>query len=659
MIPVDDPEAAADIVKAFNVDVLVPVSADVTSIAFIEQFPHLKWLLAGDGFWVQDSDGWTNRFLSILHPIEYIKRTVASENVKKPLLLKWKIDDPICLALTAMFGSYPEADATDVPNYEDLYKESFQPKKLLKVQGNVSDFLTPNSLTAVNLYLRKESPWGSIGDGLFVGKANDFKDIVLFWNLRAAGNEILFFDPSPDSRLYPIRDRFVMRQRGKSGTTKPEGCVLVTKEGMDLTSIVDDAVLQVNYVHSNFWKNRKVGTVHFAGRSRSVLATVESEIGNSKVVVPLPEKPFSEESAYHKQHLMVMIDTYRTNIFADGRHLFPPPHLQKLNEYFGRKMWLEPWGVRSSKNGVGFIIRATTEHLHLSPLETTKVISKLFENRGIKCELSRPGRIAHRLVQQMGGLQACRVFKISGVRELIRKYKAHETFTRSDALQIIRAVDPRTGLPQFSDFENLYIEPREQEKLKPEQVFSFLLKKHVFRVGLDLHCPNCELDFWKHLDDLASVSECDNCGEEFNLTLQLRDRDWKYKRSGIFGRDDSQGGAVPVVVTLQQLERTIAYGRLVYSTATTLEPLTADIEPCETDFIVMIQSPEGKIQILIGECKANQEITAQDIRKMMKVAAVLSDEHIEVYVVCSKTGTFTQEEVDLTQQFRNFDIMEA
>jgi hypothetical protein len=35
-------------------------------------------------------------------------------------------------------------------------------------------------------------------------------------------------------------------------------------------------------------------------------------------------------------------------------------------------------------------------------------------------------------------------------------------------------------------------------------VFDYLVKRNVFRVGLTFTCPNCELGFWTHLDNLAT-----------------------------------------------------------------------------------------------------------------------------------------------------------
>jgi hypothetical protein len=189
----------------------------------------------------------------------------------------------------------------------------------------------------------------------------------------------------------------------------------------------------------------------------------------------------------------------------------------------------------------------------------------------------------------------------------------------------IRQADPVSGSIGFSEYENLYIEYREQGVLKPEDAFNYLLKRGVFRVGLRLLCPNCELESWVHLDDIRTISRCDFCGKDFNITAQLRDRDWAFRRSGLFGRDDHQGGGIPVALTLQQLQTQLSTHLLAYATGTELEPAGASIQKCETDFVLLAESlPERTLQIAIGECKSvGGEITADDVGKLGLVADAL------------------------------------
>jgi len=59
----------------------------------------------------------------------------------------------------------------------------------------------------------------------------------------------------------------------------------------------------------------------------------------------------------------------------------------------------------------------------------------------------------------MGGLQGCRVFKIAGVRSLIKKYPPADSFERTEAVTMIGNNDPVSHLPRFDAYKSLYIEP--------------------------------------------------------------------------------------------------------------------------------------------------------------------------------------------------------
>jgi hypothetical protein len=171
----------------------------------------------------------------------------------------------------------------------------------------------------------------------------------------------------------------------------------------------------------------------------------------------------------------------------------------------------------------------------------------------------------------------------------------------------------------------------------------------VFRVGLEFKCPNCELPSWIHLDDVHTKSSCSYCDHTYDVTPQLKDRDWRYRRSGIFGRDDNQLGGVPVALTLQQLDTSLHDRLIMYSPAINFRSAGADIEPCESDFVAVVSGTlgvsESPVQILIGEAKTGKPIDAQDVRKLKKLAAAIPKHLEQCFILFSKTEAFTPDEV--------------
>ena len=318
-----------------------------------------------------------------------------------------------------------------------------------------------------------------------------------------------------------------------------------------------------------------------------------------------------------------------------------------MNEFYGRNLYFEWDKARVEPEGIGIVIDAWREDLSLSALEVSSLIGKIFEIAGMKVRSSKPGLIANRLVLQLGGLQGCRVFKIAGVRDLIAKYKPDQSFTRNAAKQIIGKNDPATGQPDFSEYEDLFIEGRPwSRKLKPEDAHAYLVKYGLFRVGLEFKCPNCLLDFWCSLDDVRTHTKCEYCGQGFDVTKQLRDRDWRYRRTGLFGKDDAQEGSIPVVLVLQQLDTFFHSHEMLYMTAMEIESESLPIKKCETDFVIVTQKNiDHEVQLAIGECKNRREITDDDVTKLKSVAEALEKIGLRVFVIFAKLTDFTDNEL--------------
>ena len=183
---------------------------------------------------------------------------------------------------------------------------------------------------------------------------------------------------------------------------------------------------------------------------------------------------------------------------------------------------------------------------------------------------------------------------------------------------------------------------------KPEDSLIYLLRKRVLTVGLDLRCPHCELEFWRVLDEIRSEVPCEYCRTPFDVALQLKDRDWKYRRSGLFGRDDNQEGGIAVSVALQQIHTVLARCMLF---TTSLE-LSCDIPRirCETDLVVLHPERDGRVGLVIGECKTRGNIEERDVTNLAKVANVFPKERFDVFLLFAKLAPFSEEEIEICRK---------
>ena len=653
IIPLGDPELARRLIKTFRVDCLYCLSDSPGGTALLEEFDHLLWPKYDKELFEDIGNGQRQAaFLDILHPVRHFYKNNI-EGREKPAvsgsMFRWDPSDPLADVFLATFGGYPPETEIGT-DYDKFFTKYLAAKETQLANGSVMpaiplNELTPSVLTTVELD-PIDFDRGRDGPGLYYGESDNLTELVNFWNLRASGIELFFYDPKEKTRLGGMADQYLAKLRARPKNPQEwQSRVTIWKKSheaeIDLTPFGQDLVL--DSLSPESWNGLNIKPSMMGFKEKAVLGTV-TEAERLSATFELPAKPFFDHVALHTQQLVVSVHP----LITTENVVLKPPFFPPLNEYYGRHAYLYN-AVRSEREGIGIIIGVTTTSLTIHALDVRTLVKKIFETFGISAKPSSAGLVGLRLIEQMGGLQGCRVFKIAGVRNLIRSNLASQSFTRSGAVTTIGPIDPVSRKSKFADYESLYIEPRNHSTpLRPQDAFNYLLKKGVFRAGLKLLCPNCELDSWVHLDDARTMNGCEYCGKDFNITIQLKDRDWSYRRSGLFGRDDHQRGGIPVALTLQQLQTALRDSILAYTTGADLDSITADIQRCETDFVLIVDAPRTKtLQVAIGECKSDGgEITVDDVTKLARVADALTAKNCEAFIIFSKTSSFTPEEVE-------------
>jgi hypothetical protein len=126
---------------------------------------------------------------------------------------------------------------------------------------------------------------------------------------------------------------------------------------------------------------------------------------------------------------------------------------------------------------------------------------------------------------------------------------------------------------------------------------------------------------------------------------QLRDRDWAYRRSGLFGTN-KESGSIPVALTLQQIETVLHFRKGVFATGMHLTSGGAGIQECESDIVILHEGYGAKLEVAIGECKSRGGIIDEhDIRRLSSVARAFPSDRVDCFVVFAKTGSFSTEEI--------------
>lgn len=625
IVAVGGSEAPLDVAARHCVDILYALSPDADVVNFVNENNKSAWPLLSEELFIgtEKIPGLLDISNSMIDIYENGPRAAPK------ILPVWGADDPLADVFACTFGVIPDARYGE-QNYRQMYQSMFGP--LIIEISNDKPFppLLLNALGPLNV-----CSWGLTSDrranyhnnpkfrasSIFLGNCDDFGDLLAYWNLRASGANVIFIDER-------YKDKFNCWKNVIAGRT-----VYWTAQEQNERSPKPFFV-------------REMKPLIWGLKEQTVEGTSDPE--NEKTLHLILPPPPNRTEVGRSQHVAIMIDG-RLSFFNSGDHTLFSPGLPELSEYIGKKANAFNWkSFRVHPYGTDYIQSLNFEIFSLKPWKRNEVVKQALQVCGVNAKESKPGLIASRLIKQMNGIQQCRVFKIAGVRDLLKEYEADKSFTRSAAIKKI--------CPNLDQYD-FYLTGQANEKLTGPTVFDHLIDKGILRVGIDFKCPNCNLSFWRLLDLIKTEISCEFCGDDFNVSKQLQAKDcWKYRVSGLFSQHKDQQGAIPVTVTLQHVFGNLAIPcESIVATAMELSSQQNVFVDCESDFLFMGRENDGRNFLILGECKGHTEISLESVNKLKAVADSIPVDKLRTYLLFSKLSPFTPQELESFKRAQHSD----
>jgi hypothetical protein len=681
IVVVDRASEAKALVETFRADIIQPIGTQEEVKFFSQKFKHLKSPLSFDGVFPQRGKGAGVQLLDVQNAMLSFREKPEWKEIKahEPRIYKWENTDPLADVFLMQLGAYPSQEVTDI-DYENMFREAADAREisLLPDAALPIDILDNPSIAYLSRFRLDrhysiQSTWDH--HGFYLGDASNLDDLIAFWNLRAADLSLRFVDRTQAARysqVMPVWKKQVAEMLAyQRGITNHTYAIWQHREYEDDTSqqeVFGNDPCVACRTDEYLWNGRNLQPpmMHFdEAVSLGVLVT-ESE--RPKISFGLNDRPYSTSFWFHAQHLVASID------FTGGLHgrddfTLYLPYVPELNDFYMETMTYRYNRLRIEPDRIGLIVDARDSDCFLFALPTSLLFKKIFKLAGFDASVSSGGLIARQLIAQLGGLQGGRVFKVPGARRLLKTHGPLSSFSKKAALQLIGGKDIDSPDAKFEDHKDLYLEKRKPgTTLTAGHVFTYLVGKRLFRIGSNLNCPRCQLQSWISVDDLQQRVNCQMCGENFDTTSQLVGGEWAYRRSGVLGAERNAQGAVPVVLTLQQLDtnlRGVMQQRNSYSVSLDLMPTVGQLSgACEIDFVWLIPChyPKRPI-IIIGECKDRGmsrsqngdggTINENDVSNLRKIADSLPSERFEVYILLAKLCGFTPAEVELAKSLND------
>ena len=679
---VDRPEEADRIVEVFRADLVVPVGANDALDAFKKRFDHLISPFFPDGLFLGSKEhGFHAHLLDVQNALAKLDDSPALESIKRSGLRLYAWDDGDSLAdiFLMQFGCYPEVAETGL-DYLAMVKGVTEgtDHHLARDMPIPEDIFEHPSIAYLSRHgLRRhyaiQSNWDC--EGYYLGDATKLDDLVSFWNLRAADTSLFFVDRNHLARYAKVVPIWTKLTKQRLSTRRFEHhqnvAVWARRETMpadhtthaaDLKQLFGEDRLTICGIDAPSWNGLNVQAPMMIFGETAQLGVLITDSDKPKLSFALGEKPFSGHTFFHTQHLVASL-SFIGGLYGDDLHTLLPPYIPELNEFYARTMHFHHSHFRIEPERIGLVIDAADSDAFVRALPVADLFERIFALAGYAAKPSAGGLITRQIISQLGGLRGASVFKIPGVRRLLKTFGPTDAFTARTAWQLIGGKDPDTASTSFKDFEDdLYIEQREiGTKLKAPDVFTYLVDKGLFRMGSELKCPHCRMTSWIALDNLKQRVTCEMCGREFNATRQLVTGETHYRRSGALGAERNAQGAVPVALTLQQLEINLGHGfhEHAYTTSLDLVPINNTTLPtCEVDFVWLVNGryPQPTV-IILGGCKDRGRkrgsqlgtIDAEDVGNLKAVANALPSKRFDIFFLFAKLTTFTQDEIDAAQ----------
>ncbi|MFB3105598.1 MAG: hypothetical protein ACE1ZA_11850, partial [Pseudomonadales bacterium] len=263
-------------------------------------------------------------------------------------------------------------------------------------------------------------------------------------------------------------------------------------------------------------------------------------------------------------------------------------------------------------------------------------IAEWLERKGIKAELSNPGRIAKQMVESLGSLWATHVIAHREIIELLNSMAAQEIVRGAADEATRRQFEGRTFLAgRWKTLIN-----RLGANRLPRLALDDFTKRGILKLGLGVDCPNCTHSNWYGLDSVDYEVTCERCLKTFKFPQGDTSARWKYRVTGPFSVPNFAEGAYAVALTLNVFNTRIRSGGDTEMTYATGLNLVHEDFKREVDFAfwysqrpILGQRPEPRF--VFGEAKsfAEEAVTDHDIESLKLICQVVPGAIVVVAVL--------------------------
>jgi hypothetical protein len=544
-----------------------------------------------------------------------------------------KIPGELSLFWSSLFG--------EIPHHllERLLREYTEPLeiKLVDIHSDelgahlAPDVMFPRRMTQWATDVSARSSIRSSGNVFFLD-ASSTQDVIDFWNLRAAGKQVLPV-PKQLAANSSLRDMVVdfLKQYRRPWPQNPEiydHATLIRARNCSMAEVQEYAqtlslgpatgdtarhpFLSIQHWYPRIWDEWArdkdgVAPADVYGKEESTIELHDTE-GLRLTFEPLTPA-FCAKYSQHDDPRYANEISFR--VYGGQEYLagaLPKASGQNyLRAISGFGSFRNEWRV--GRNGLVKLVRGSYSEICHIPTAENAMFGWLAD-QGWQAQLSPGGILAKQILRILDGhpLPLLLNEKVLNLLE----------YMNGGAVRLPRnsSCEEPTGAERHLTVAE--VKNRLRLASGKFELYEYLLAKNILKLGARAKCPKCLRRSWFSIDELRTRLICPKCQDEFPAIGALENGQWCYKTSGPFSVDGYADGAYAVLRSLEFFRdhRTTVEGASPVLSFTARSPDKKDLEVDFALFWYDSYFGERHDGVAFGECKTYGAFEQRDFDRM-------------------------------------------
>jgi len=572
---------------------------------------------------------------------------------KKPKIVNVKAKkNPFNLFGSCVFGAFPTT--TTLEYFEQNYRDVFDPENInLTPKSFLSLYktgcVTPLRIGQMNIRVRYHEHSDLT---LFVLDADEPRDLIDYWNLRATHRQVL---PIPvqwlkilspycksviNKNYRPLPGnphRVMIRTTVMFSRSIPESEIDPLFRKHVAPDDVNAVVIQTWY--PPIWRT----TPDFSARTtRPTLETSEKSLSLN----PDPKNKairfgtLSPEFCNRFGGEFRWANVINLSDWSAGDEIattFPCNYRNPQFPPFGMALQ----SVLPTTEGLVLLSKYVSSDEYWELIDGTNAINSWFKANKISATLSDGGRPTQQIIQTLGGFW--------GVTRI-----AHP--------EIVKLLNQMSRRPisrsmQQAEFKNRVNNAVANDRWR-RKVFETLVERKVVALGLELRCTKCASWSWYSVDQLDYVLKCELCLKDFDFPItsptETSKARWAYRVIGPFSLPDFARGGYAAALAIRFFADVLGGANRASTTWSSGQELELPSgKKSEADFILWHQRKQllgidYPTEIVFGEAKSfGKEAFGKDDIERMRLLADTFPGAVLVFATMKQAEDLSQTEIDL------------